>query len=221
VIVAPYAVTSAETSPSLAAIVASVDPTLVGFRNQTSPDGMMTIVFTDIVGSTVMMERLGEDRWVELMLLHNRLVRDCVAVHDGEVVKSQGDGFMAVFASATAALSCAVELQQILARHNARHPDEQLAVRIGVHTGNIYATEHDFLGKAVVLAARITGRARGGEILVSAACRGYTASRGRWRYGRTAELTLKGLAAVHRVYSLDWGSPEPQITSRTRPDSTS
>jgi class 3 adenylate cyclase len=198
------AVTSAETSPSLAAIVASVDPTLAGFRNQTSPDGMMTIMFTDIVGSTEMIERLGEDRWLALMHIHNRLVRDCVANHDGEVVKSQGDGFMAVFASAAAALSCSVDLQQILARHNARNPLEQLGVRIGLHTGNIYPAEQDFLGKAVVLAARITGRARGGEILVSSPCRAYTAGLQRWRYGRPAELALKGLSAVHRVYTLEW-----------------
>jgi class 3 adenylate cyclase len=200
------AVTSAETSPSLAAIVASVDPALTSFRTQTSPDGMMTIVFTDIVGSTEMIERLGEDRWLDLMYVHNRLVRDCLAGHQGEVVKSVGDGFMAVFASATAALSAAVELQQIFAQHNARSPDEPLRVRIGVHTGNIYPTEQDFLGRAVVLAARITGRARGGEILVSAACRGYTAGLRRWSYGQPAELTLKGIGSLQRVYSLDWAA---------------
>jgi class 3 adenylate cyclase len=197
-------VTSAETSPSLAAIVSSVDPALTAFRGRTSPDGMMTIVFTDIVGSTAMIERLGEERWLELMHEHNRIVRECVMRHDGEVVKSQGDGFMTVFASSAAALSFSIELQRTLAHHNERYPNEQLPVRIGVHTGNIYAADEDFLGKNVVLAARITGRARGGEILVSAESRGYTEGVRRWTYGRTAELRLKGLAAVHRVHSLDW-----------------
>lgn len=168
---------------------------------------MLTIAFTDIEGSTEMMERLGEDRWLEVMFGHNRLVRDCVRDHGGEEVKSQGDGFMIVFASASAALDCAVELQRILSRYDAGEPAETLRVRVGLHTGNIFQAEDDFLGRAVVLAARITGHARGGEILVSSACKDYTSHLGRWRYGQPLELKLKGLAGVERVYSLDWSAP--------------
>ena len=73
-----------------------------------------------------------------------------------------------------------------------------------MHTGNIFALDDDFLGRAVVLAARITGHARGGEILVSAASREYTRSVGRWRYGQATELKPKGLASVEQVYSVDW-----------------
>jgi class 3 adenylate cyclase len=197
-------VSAKETSPSLAAIVASVDPSLEGFRGRTSPDGMMTVVFTDIVGSTAMLERLGERRWLDLMLVHNRMVRDCVADADGEVVKSQGDGFMIVFASAAGAVNCAVELQRTMARHRAEHPLEPLPVRIGLHTGNVFRTEDDFLGRAVVLAARITGHAGGGEILMSAAVREYTEGLRRWRYGRTTDLHLKGLSQPERVHALEW-----------------
>ena len=99
-------VTSEETSPSLAAILAEVDPWLPDHRGQTSPDGMMTIVFTDIEGSTAMMERLGEEDWFDVVRAHNRLVRGLVAAHGGEVVKSRGDGFMMVFGSCAAALAC-------------------------------------------------------------------------------------------------------------------
>jgi class 3 adenylate cyclase len=60
-------VTSEETSPSLSAIVAEIDPELPDCREQTSPDGMMTIVFTDIEGSTAMMERLGEEDWIAML----------------------------------------------------------------------------------------------------------------------------------------------------------
>ena len=198
-------VPSGETSPSIATIVEEVGEEIPGFREKTSPDGMLTIAFTDIEGSTEMMERLGEDRFVEVMIVHNRMVRDCVGAHGGEVAKSQGDGFMIVFSSASAALDCAVELQRILSRYHAREPAEPLLlVRVGLHTGNIFQAEYDFLGRAVVLAARITGRARGGEILVSAACRDYTRHLGRWRYGEAMEVSLKGLASVERVYSLDW-----------------
>jgi class 3 adenylate cyclase len=199
-------VSSSETSPSVAAIVDEVGEDLPGYREKTSPDGMLTIAFTDIEGSTEMMERLGEERWLELMFVHNRIVRDCVRNHGGEVVKSQGDGFMVVFASARAALDCAVELQRILRRYNSGDPDETFRVRVGLHTGNIFQLDEDFLGKAVVLAARITGRARGGQILVSAACREYTRRVARWHYGQAMELSLKGLATVERVYPLDWSA---------------
>jgi class 3 adenylate cyclase len=200
------AVTSAETSPSLAAIVAMVDADLPGYRNQTSPDGMMTIVFTDIEGSTAMLERLGEERWLAIIHTHNRIVRGCIAGHAGDVVKSQGDGFMAVFRSAGASLTCATELQRAFARYNARHPDEQLRVRIGLHTGNTFETDEDFLGRAVILAARITGRARGGEILVSHACKGYTERLGRWRFGPPTALRLKGMMRSELVYPLEWAA---------------
>jgi class 3 adenylate cyclase len=165
---------------------------------------MMTVVFTDIERSTEMLERLGENRWLEIILTHNRIVRDCVSDHGGEVVKSQGDGFMLVFASAWAAITCAVELQRVLAEYDACVLREGLRVRIGVHTGNIFADKEDFLGRAVVLAARITGRARGGEILVSDACRDYIKHLGVWRYGQPMELRLKGLATAECVHCLEW-----------------
>jgi class 3 adenylate cyclase len=206
VIVPSLSVTPEETSPSLAAIVADVDPELPDCRDQTSPDGMMTIVFTDIEGSTAMMERLGEEDWIEMLRAHNRLVRQLVAERGGSVVKSQGDGFMLAFSSAGAALNCAAELQRAVARSNETQSERELRVRIGVHTGNMFELEGDFLGRSVVLAARITGRARGGEVLVSGASKQYTERLGRWDFGRPTLLSLKGLADAECVYSLDWGA---------------
>jgi class 3 adenylate cyclase len=202
--VARLSVSRSETSPSLAAIVEEVGSDLPVCREKTSPDGMLTVAFTDIEGSTEMMERMGEDRWVDVMFHHNRITRDCVDDHGGEVIKSRGDGFMIAFASASSALDCAVDLQRTLSRYSAPDPAGPLRIRVGLHTGNIFHLDDDFLGKAVVLAARITGHARGGEILVSAACREYTQSVGRWRYGQAMELRPKGLAGVEQVYSLHW-----------------
>jgi class 3 adenylate cyclase len=102
--------TSEDTSPSLAAVVSAADVAEFPFRGQTSPDGSMTVVFTDVEGSTAMLERLDEERWLNVMREHNRLARERVSAHDGVVVKSQGDGFMIIFVSASAALACAVEL---------------------------------------------------------------------------------------------------------------
>jgi class 3 adenylate cyclase len=190
-------VTSAETSPSLAAIVATVEAKPPEYRHQTSPDGMLTVAFTDIEGSTALMERLGEERWLELMLEHGRLVRGCVAAHSGDVARSLGDGYLLVFGGASAALAFAVDFQRALA-------SEDLRVRVGMHTGNVFRAEDDLFGRTVVLAARITGAAQGGEVLVSAACREYTEHLGRWDYGPGRELSLKGLVAREWVYPLAW-----------------
>lgn len=197
-----------ETSASLAAVVAQVDPALPAYRNQTSPDGMITIVFTDIEGSTEMMERLGEETWVEVIRAHHKLVRKVVGKCGGDVTGSQGDGFMLVFGSASAALSFAVELQRAVGRFNATDRARSLRVRIGVHTGNVFQHGEDFFGKAVVLAARLTGRAHGGQVLVSSASKEYTEDLGLWNYGPPMSVSLKGLAAVQRAYLLDWqGAP--------------
>lgn len=193
-----------ETSPSLAAIVAQVDPDLPEYRHQTSPDGMMTIVFTDIEGSTELMERLGEEAWLEIIRAHNKLVRRVVVKCGGDVAKSQGDGFLLVFASAGSALACAVELQRAVSRFNHANRGTSLRLRIGVHTGNVFELEQDFFGRTVILAARITGRAHGGQVLVSEASKEYTQRLGQWKYLAPASLKLKGLAGPERVYSLAW-----------------
>jgi class 3 adenylate cyclase len=190
-------VTAAETSSSLAAMVATVDAEPPEYRHKTSPDGMVTVAFTDIEGSTEWMERLGEERWLELMLDHGRLVRGCVGAHGGDAARSTGDGFLLVFGGATAALAFAVDLQQALA-------GDDLRVRVGMHTGNVFRTGDDLFGRTVVLAARITGSAQGGEVLVSAACREYTEHLRRWQYGPGRELSLKGLVATEWVYPLRW-----------------
>ena len=210
-------VTTGETSPSLAAIVASVewaDLVPPDIRERTSPDGMMTVAFTDLESSTAMMERLGEDRWLELLLDHNRLVREYVEAFRGAVVKSQGDGFMLVFTSAAASLAWAVDLQRVLDRYNSGNRDQRLRLRIGMHTGNLFRDGDDFLGKTVVLAARITGRARGGEILVSSALKSYTERLGLWRFGPATEVSLKGLATSQLVYALDWRSVDAKRPSQ-------
>jgi eukaryotic-like serine/threonine-protein kinase len=193
-----------EISPSLVTILAEVDVVDFPFREQTSPDGSTTVVFTDLEGSTAMLERLGEARWLEIMGEHNRLVRERVAAHDGAIVKSTGDGFMIMFASASAALACALELQQIFSAYRARRPDEQLRVRIGLHTGNVFQEQDDFLGRSVVVAARITAYARGGEVLVSETLKLYTERVGRWRFGSPSDVRFKGLVSAHRVYPVHW-----------------
>ncbi len=193
-------VTSPETS--IDAVAASVEverPDLP--PKAVAPDGTVTILFTDIEGSTAMTERLGDQRWLELLRGHNAIVRKRVAAHEGFEVKSEGDGFMLAFQSARKALECAVDIQRAFAERN-ESADEPIRVRIGLHTGEAIKEADDFYGKNVILAARIAGQAQGAEILVSSLLKELTESAGDIAFGEGLEVELKGLAGTHRVFEV-------------------
>ena len=117
----------------------------------TAPNGTVTILFTDIEGSTQLTEQLGDDDWLAVLREHNEIVRSQVSEFSGFEVKSQGDGFMLAFPSAKDALRCAIGIQRALAASESNRTD--LSVRIGLHTGEPVRDADDFYGKAVILAA--------------------------------------------------------------------
>lgn len=169
-----------------------------------APDGTVTIVFTDIAGSTAMTERLGDVAAREVLRTHDRIVRRAIADCDGFEVKTLFDGFMIAFASARKAVRCAAAVQQALADHNATHPAEPLRVRIGVHAGEAIQEDGDFTGRAVILASRIVERAEPGEILVSSLVKELTESSGEFVFDAGREVTLKGIARSEWVHGVVW-----------------
>jgi class 3 adenylate cyclase len=171
--------------------------------SQTSPDGAVTLLFSDVEGSTDLMERLGERQWLAVMRDHNALIRNLTFAHEGNVVKSQGDGFMLAFASAHAALRCAIDVERVFAEHPPDSP-EAIRIRMGAHSGFVIAEADDFYGRNVVLAARIADQADGGEILVSEATKQYTEADPTLRFEHRGEFRLKGLVGEHAVYALLW-----------------
>jgi class 3 adenylate cyclase len=181
----------------LASSVASERPSL---RPAAAPDGTVTILFSDIEGSSGHNERLGDVRWLELLRAHNRLIRDRVQECGGFEVKAQGDGFMIAFPSARRALQCARGIQEAVATGLAEHPDGPIRVRIGLHTGEAIREESDFYGKNVVVAARIADQARGGEILASSVVKELTESAGDVAFEDQRDVQLAGLAGTHAVY---------------------
>jgi class 3 adenylate cyclase len=191
---------------SIDAVAASVYVDKPDLRPHAAPDGTVTILFTDIEGSTAMTERLGDQRWLELLRAHNAIVRQQVTAHEGFEVKSEGDGFMLAFQSARKALGCAAEIQRAFAQRN-ESADEPIRVRIGLHTGEAIKEADDFFGKNVILAARIAGQAQGGEILVSSLLKELTESGGDIAFGEGREVELKGLAGPHRVFEVGWEKP--------------
>ena len=186
----------------LGRIAADVGRSRPDLSRAVSPDGTVTVLFTDIEGSTQLTEALGDAEWIRVLRAHNAIVRDQVAARSGIEVKSQGDGFMLAFASAEDALRCAIEVQRALVEPLS--DGHRLRVRIGLHTGEPIREEDDFYGKDVVLAARIAAEARGGEILVSRLVRELTERSGRFSFTDPTDVELKGLSGMHSLSAVRW-----------------
>lgn len=166
--------------------------------------GTLTIVFSDIEQSSRRTEELGDAGWLRLLGLHNSVVRRQVERHGGHEVKAQGDGFMLAFPSARAATLFAIDVQRTLEAHGRSQPADLMRVRIGMHTGEAIVEDGDLFGHSVVLAARIAGQARGGEILVSSLVREIVESRGDLAFGETRAVELKGLTGTHQLHPILW-----------------
>ena len=192
--------TATESIDLVAAAVSLERPDL---RPHASPEGTVTILFSDIEGSTAANERLGDRRWLEVLRAHNRIVRREVAAQRGFEVKCQGDGFMIAFGSARRAALCAVGVQRALGARRA-HPEEPVRVRIGLHTGEVVKEAEDFFGTNVTLAARIAAAADGGEILVSGLLKDLLESSGEVDFGPPREVELKGISGPRRVHEIVW-----------------
>ena len=135
--------------------------------NDEHDPGTRTVLFTDIVGSTDMTQRLGDDMAFALLEVHDGIVRAALAQTHGREIKHTGDGIMAVFTSASAAIRCGIQVHQALAKHSRENPDRPLSVRIGVAAGEPIEHHSDLFGTTVQLAARLCACADPDQILTS------------------------------------------------------
>jgi len=131
------------------------------------PTGTVTFLFTDIEGSTALLQRLGP-RYADVLERHQHLIRDALASHGGIEVNTEGDAFFAVFPSAIDAVAAATTIQRRLAAE-AWPADGEVRVRMGLHTGEGRVAGGDYAAIDVNRAARIAARANGGQVLLSAA----------------------------------------------------
>ena len=171
----------------------------VTIEQLTAPDGTVTILFSDIEGSTHLNEELGDDAFVRLLVEHDRLVRGQVERHGGSVVKSQGDGFMVVFASPHDALGAAQAVQR-KASSGRRARRAKVRVRIGINCGSVVSRDGDYFGRNVAKAARIAALAEGGQTLVSAEVQ--TRLDGEAGLEPAGTVELRGLAGEHALYAV-------------------
>jgi len=164
-------------------------------------DGTVTIVFTDIVDSTVLLTRLGDHAWREVLRRHDAAIEGTTATHDGTVVETQGDGSMLAFSSARRAVACAQAIQREIATVFA-DDSPPIRVRIGIHTGDALHEGDRFYGTSVHYAARVASQALGGEVLVSNLVRELVAGSG-VDFLESREVELKGLDGSHRLFAVD------------------
>ena len=165
--------------------------------------GTLTIAFSDIESSTERAVAIGDEKWFELLGIHNSIVRRQVSRHGGTEIKSQGDGFMLTFPSARRGVQCMIEVQRALAAHGREHPDQQVSIRVGLHTGEVIVDDDgDLFGRHVNLAARIANQASGGEVLVSSLLREIIDARSDMKFGESRSVELKGMGGAHTVHPI-------------------
>ena len=189
-------------------IVEAVSESRPDLSATSSPDGTVTIAFTDIEDSMRLNGFLGDRRWLEVLRAHNDAVRKATAEHGGSVVKSQGDGFMLAFASARRAVTCAQAIEAAM-DETFRDPGSPIRVRIGLHVGETVHEGGDHFGHAVNYAARVASAAGGGEIVVSSLVYGLLAQTGEFVFDAAREVELKGIEGPQLVYPLARETAEP------------
>ena len=182
--------------------VGDVDPLLdaietfvTGGVSGTAQRRLATVLFTDLVSSTESAARLGDRRWRELLDVHDSTARRVVRRHNGEVIKSTGDGLLAVFDTPGAAIHAAKDLEADISALG-------LTMRAGIHTGEIERRGDDVGGIAVHVAARVQALAGPGEIVVSAVIPALTSGSG-FQFDDMGDHELKGVPGDWRLYRAD------------------
>jgi class 3 adenylate cyclase len=170
----------------------------------------VTILFTDVVGSTALMSALGLDAADELRRRIDDFTRSAIASFEGEEVKHTGDGVMVTFASAADAVGAACAVQQEAARARGRDPRVP-HLRVGVATGEATEEDRDWFGPPVVEAARLCAAAHGGQILSTQVVSLLVGSQGGYSFQPLGEQVLKGFDAPVGVVEVEWTAPTAAV----------
>jgi len=165
--------------------------------------GIRTILFTDIVESTTLTQTLGDEAALALFDVHNTVVRKALTDLGGREVKHTGDGIMASFVSAAAAVKCAAQIQRDLAKHADNQRDRPLKVRIGAAAGEPIEQHHDLFGCTVQLAARLCSHASPEQILVSNVIAELCLGKG-FAFEDVGDVVLKGFDQPVRAHAVAW-----------------
>ena len=164
-------------------------------------EGLATIMFTDIAQSTTLAAALGDRQWSQIIARHLNTLREIAEAHGGHVVKTLGDGAMIRFAATGPALAAAIDLQRAV---DAEMAEPRLAIRVGLHAGEVIETAGDFFGTVVNKAARIADAAAPGQILVSDAARAMIGAASDLMFDAPVRVAIRGLDGAVEVSALNW-----------------
>lgn len=177
-------------------------------RKEPAPPGpvkrWVAVMFSDIVDSTRLAEEVGDEEWTSVVGRYREFVRAAFAGRGGEEVGTQGDGFLAQFRSPADAVLCAIDIQRDIEEVAAAGLGLQL--RIGVHAGEAVHDDGDLIGRVVNLAARVTGEAEPGEILVTEPVADYLG--GRLRLQDRGLRELRGVPQPRHLLAVVWSDSE-------------
>lgn len=164
---------------------------------------IMTILFTDMVGSTLLTQSRGDQAAQEVVRRHNIIVRSALAQFSGREIKHTGDGIMASFASASNGAEAAVTIQRAIAAHVRDHPDLPLELRIGMDAGEPIEEDDDLFGTTVQLASRVCATGASGQIMCTNVVRELSAGKGLEFVFRGTQ-DLKGFKEKIPLYEVLW-----------------
>jgi class 3 adenylate cyclase len=194
-------------------VVGEIEEFVTGTRHHPEPTrALLTVLFTDIVGSTQLAAELGDAAWRELLDDHNRVVRRELGKHQGREIKTVGDGFLATFDGPARAIWAARAIAEAV-----RGLD--IEVRAGIHTGETELLGDDVGGMAVHIAARVVGLARAGEVLVTRTVRDLVAGSG-IEFADRGRHDLKGVPGEWDVLAVTAAAPRPPIVMGRTPSLT-
>src|SRR6266498_29178 len=177
---------------------------------QQSSEGVVTVLFTDIVGSASLKTSQGDAAAQEIVRGHFDILRQQVESHGGREVKTLGDGLMATFVSPRSALTSAIAMQRALADGNrTKPPEQQVQVRVGLNAGEAIHEDGDIFGSTVDAAARICAKASGGQILASETVRGIVGAAKDLRFLDRGRFRLKGFSDRWRLVEVVWQEEAP------------
>ena len=177
--------------------------TIPGTKGGELDPGIRTVMFTDIVGSTDMTQRLGDHKAMEILEVHDRIVRDALFAEGGREVKHTGDGIMAAFSVATAAIRCGASIQRQLRAGQPKELSETLRVRIGIASGQPVERDNDLFGTTVQLAARLCAYAEPEQIVVATEVAQLCPTTG-LSFRDLGAVPLKGFPEPVSVKSVQW-----------------
>jgi pilus assembly protein CpaF len=186
--------------------------TIIGSLSVGQTEGTVTIMFTDVEGSTSLLSARGFTESHEIMKAYEQIIDERVGEHAGRRIKNLGDGYMVSFGSSRHGVECALDIQKAIADYSKLNPQRGIKIRIGINTGEVVEEAGDIFGAAVNVAARVAGKAKGGEILVSDVVRQLVGPVAEIKFEYRGHYKLKGFPDRWRLHEVTPGE-QPSTTT--------